>query len=55
MIQNAWNWADQHPSRKRVNEVHKEEEVRLILKDTFEFLEEEGESTGINGNFTMEE
>ena len=55
MISNAWRWADQQAGRKRVNEVHGEEEVRLILKDGFEFMEEEGESTRQRGDFSMEE
>ena len=55
MIANAWRWADQKPGRKRVNEVHGEEEIRVILKDSFMFMEEIGDSTEQAGSFDMED
>ena len=55
MITNAWAWADLKPGRKRVNEVHGEEEIRFILNDTFEFLEESGDETMQSGAWDMED
>ena len=54
MITNAWAWADQAPGRKRRNEVHGEEEIRFVLHDTFEFLDEQGDEMSQNGAFDME-
>ena len=55
MIANAWRWADQRPGRKRVNEVHGEEEIRIVLKDTFIFMDEEGDTTDVGGSFDMKD
>ena len=55
MIANAWAWADQQAGRKRRNEIHGEEEIRMVLRDTFEFLDEEGESIGQEGSILMED
>ena len=55
MITNAWAWADLKPGRKRVNEVHGEEEIRFILNDTFEFLEESGDEITQTGSWEMED
>ena len=51
MIANAWKWADQQAGRKRVNEVHGEEEIRCVLKDTFLFMDEEGDTAEQTGAF----
>ena len=55
MIANAWKWADQQAGRKRVNEVHGEEEIRIVLKDTFLFMDEEGDLTEQAGSFDVED
>ena len=55
MITSAWAWADTKPGRKRVNEIHGEEEIRIILQDTFEFLEESGDETTQTGAWDMED
>eukprot|EP00439_Symbiodinium_sp_Y106_P036143 s11_g4.t1 len=55
MIANAWKWADQHPGRKRINPIHGEEEIKIILRETFEFMEEDGEITSQTGAFEMED
>ena len=55
MIANGWKWAEQRAGRKRVNEVHGEEEIRIILKDSFEFMEEDGETTAQDAGFEMED
>ena len=55
MIQNAWNWADQQAGRKRRNPVHGEEEIRFVLNDTFEWMEEEGEEMCQEGGIEMED
>ena len=48
-------WADQQAGRKRRNPVHGEEEIRFILNDTFEWMEEEGEGTYQEGGIEMED
>ena len=55
MIANAWKWAEQRAGRKRVNEVHGEEEVRVVLKDSFEFMEEEGDTTTQDAGLELED
>ena len=54
MIQSAWQWADQHAGRKRINEIHGEEEIRIILQDTFQFMEEDGDLTTQQGIIDLE-
>lgn len=41
-MDSGWAWAAKH-NALRVNEIHGEEEAKLILDDTFAFTEEEGE------------
>lgn len=41
MVDNAWAWAEKH-SKLRDNEIHGEQEAKLILDDTFSFKESEG-------------
>ena len=55
MIMNAWKWADQKAGRKRVNPVHGEEEIRIILKESFIFMDEEGDTADATGEFDMQE
>ena len=55
MVANAWKWADQQSGRKRVSEVHGEEEIRVILQDSFDFVEEEGDTTKQQGTFDLED
>ena len=55
MISNAWAWSDQQAGRKRKNEVHGEEEIRIVLNDTFEFIDEEAEQLMQQGAFDMED
>ena len=53
MIAAAWQWASAH-GNLRVNEVHKEEEARLVLSDNFELLDESGQEIAMTGNIEME-
>ena len=55
MIANAWAWADQKPGRKRKNPIHGEEEIRFVLHDIFEFLDEEAELASMEGKIDMED
>ena len=55
MVENAWKWADEQPGRKRINPIHKEEEIKLVLKDTFVWMEEEGDTTALEGDLEMED
>lgn len=54
-MENAWKWADEQPGRKRINPIHKEEEIKLVLKDTFVWMEEEGDTTGVEGALDLED
>ncbi|CAE7599833.1 unnamed protein product, partial [Symbiodinium sp. KB8] len=53
MIAAAWQWASAH-GNLRVNEVHKEEEARLVLSDSFELLDESGQEITMSGTLEME-
>ena len=55
MIANAWAWADQAPGRKRKNPAHLEEEIRFVLHDTFEFLDEQGDEFTQDGSFDTQD
>lgn len=50
MIDKAWEWAkNQGPTKFRTNAIHGEEEVRIVLSDTFEHEDvdiEENQRTG---------
>ena len=54
MITAAWQWAGER-NLLRVNPIHKEEEARLVLSETFELLDETGESVEMSGNIEMED
>ena len=54
MINNAWMWADKQPGRTRTNLIHGEEEIRFVLRDLFEFMDEEGEAYQQEGAFDLE-
>ncbi|CAE7666304.1 unnamed protein product [Symbiodinium sp. CCMP2592] len=54
MIAAAWQWASAH-GNLRVNEVHKEEEARLVLSDNFELLDESGQEITMSGTLEMED
>lgn len=54
MIDNAWAWARAH-KRVRTNDVHKEEEIRVVLTDTFEIEDAKMEETTQSGSFEVED
>lgn len=45
MADNAFTWAAKHPGLIRVNEMHGEEEAKLVLSDSFEHVGREEECT----------
>ena len=53
MIERAFEWAKAN-KRLRTNPVHGEEEVRIVLNDTFELQDVTTEETTQSGAFTME-
>lgn len=53
MVQNAFRWAEQC-GRKRRNPVHGEEEIQIILSETFEVKNTQREQTERTGSITME-
>lgn len=54
MIDNAWQWADNH-GKLCQNEVHGEWEAKLILDDTFNYSDKKGRSTTYEKNATVDE
>lgn len=53
MIAKAWAWARQH-NRLRVNPVHGEEEIYLVLSETFNAKEMEEEEMTRQGNMEVQ-
>ena len=53
MVEKAWVWAHEHKVLRK-NEVHGEEEARLILSEDFDLLDEEGQEISMNGALEME-
>ncbi len=54
MISNAWAWGKQS-NNLRTNEVHGEEEVRLVLADTFEDTHKKLEEVDRSGSIHIED
>ena len=54
MIDNAWSWAERN-GRIRKNEVHGEEEAKLILDETFNYKDKTGQETNQEVNMAVEE
>ncbi|CAE7273781.1 unnamed protein product, partial [Symbiodinium sp. KB8] len=54
MVENSWTWA-QSRGLVRVNEVHKCEEARLVLEETFEHDLEKGTDREIHAEATLED
>lgn len=53
MITHAWNWAREH-GQLRVNPIHGEEEIRIVLEDFFENVNQQGTAMEQTGRFDME-
>ncbi|CAE7193221.1 unnamed protein product, partial [Symbiodinium necroappetens] len=53
MVEKAWVWANEHKVLRK-NEVHGEEEAKLILSEDFDLLDEEGQEISMNGSVEME-
>ena len=53
-MENSWTWA-QSRGLVRVNEVHKCEEARLVLEETFEHDLEKGTDREIHAEATLED
>ena len=54
MIENAWRWAAARQLLRK-SPIHGEEEATLVLSESFELLDEQGESMSMNGSIEMEE
>ena len=54
MIDAAWSWAASH-GLLRTNEIHKEQEAKLILSDSFELQDETGQEIALNGTIEAED
>ena len=53
MIEKAWAWAHQNKCLRK-NEIHGEEEAKLILSEDFDLLDEEGQEISMGGTVEME-
>ena len=53
MVDRAWVWAQKTGNLRR-SEIHGEEEARLLLSDTFQLLDEEGQELQLSGTIDME-
>ena len=53
MIEKAWAWAHQHKCLRK-NEIHGEEEAKLILSEEYDLLDVEGQEIGMSGSIEME-
>ena len=53
MITAAWQYAAAH-NLLRVNKIHKEEEARLVLNETFQMIDETGSQITMEGSFEVE-
>ena len=54
MIDNAFAWAAKREGRKRTNEVHGEEEIKVVAHETFNLNNTQTEESERSGAFTME-
>ena len=54
MVAAAWQWA-QPRNLIRKNEIHGEEEVRLVLNDSFQLLDETTNEMTMSGQFEVED
>ncbi|CAE7264460.1 unnamed protein product, partial [Symbiodinium pilosum] len=54
MITAAWQYAAAH-NLLRVNKIHKEEEARLVLNETFQMIDETGSQITMEGSFEVED
>ena len=53
MIDKSWQWAVK-TGRHRTNQVHGEEEVQLVLSETFSLNERQEQNVTQEGNLTVE-
>ena len=54
MCDAAWQWAWER-NLLRINEIHREEEARLILNEEFQMVDEAGQEISMEGSLEMEE
>lgn len=54
MCDAAWQWARER-NLIRVNEIHREEEARLILNEEFQMVDESGQEVTMQGGLEIEE
>ena len=53
MVEKAWVWTHEHKVLRK-NEIHGEEEAKLVLSEDFELLDEEGQEVSMTGTVEME-
>lgn len=54
MIAKAWGWAKAN-QKVRVNPIHGEEEIHILVNETFDFKSTDFESAGTSGSFQVED
>ena len=53
-MEKAWGWAQTH-GRIRTNEVHGEQEIQVVVDETFEVSNKDIEENERSGSITIEE
>ena len=53
MVEKAWQWAHKNNCLRK-NEIHGEEEALLVLSDSYELLDQEGQELSMGGTIEME-
>lgn len=54
MCEAAWQWARER-NLLRINEIHREEEARLILNEEFQMVDETGQEISMEGSLELQE
>jgi len=54
MIEKAWSWAQRH-GKIRTNEIHGEDEIQIILTETFDVNSANIEESERSGNITVQD
>ncbi|CAE7331084.1 CML24 [Symbiodinium necroappetens] len=54
MVEKAWQWAHKNNCLRK-NEIHGEEEALLVLSDSYELLDQEGQELSMAGTIEMED
>ena len=54
MLEHGWNWAKE-TGHWRLNPIHGEEEINIVLEDFFQHVDQQGSSFKQSGTFDLED